>query len=41
MKKIKVAFLDRDGTIIKDYDEKQWSNVKILELLDGTIEALK
>lgn len=37
---MKVAFLDRDGTIIKDYPDREWANVKIPEFLDGSIEAL-
>ena len=41
MEKIKVAFLDRDGTISKEYDEKGWIKRTEPELLEGTIEALK
>lgn len=38
---MKVAFLDRDGTIIKDYPDSEWSKIKTPEFLVGTIEALK
>ena len=38
---MKVAFLDRDGTIIKDYPDKDWVNIKAPEFLDGSIKALK
>ena len=38
---MKVAFLDRDGTIIKDYPDREWANIKIPEFLEGSIEALK
>ena len=38
---MKVAFLDRDGTIIKDYQDKEWGNIKSPEFLDGAIEALQ
>ena len=30
---IKIAFLDRDGTINKDYPDKEWKN--------GSIEGIK
>ena len=36
-----VAFLDRYGTIIKDYPDKEQANVKLPEFLEGSIEALK
>lgn len=39
--KIKVAFLDRDGTIVKEYDDEGWINRTEPEILDGSIEALK
>lgn len=38
---MKIAFLDRDGTIIKDYPDKEWSNIKSPEFLEGSIETLK
>lgn len=37
----KIAFLDRDGTINKDYPDKEWKNIKKPELLIGTIEGLQ
>jgi len=38
---MKVAFLDRDGTIIKDYLDIEWKNVKEPEFLDGSIEGIR
>ncbi len=37
---MKVAFLDRDGTINKDYEDSKWSFIKEPEILDGSIEGL-
>ena len=39
--KIKVAFLDRDGTINKDYPDEKWSEISRPELLKDSIEGLK
>lgn len=36
----KVILLDRDGTIIKDYEDEVWSNISEIELLDGALEGL-
>ena len=38
---MKVAFLDRDGTINKDYPDEKWTKVKKFEILEGTIKGLK
>ena len=38
---MKVAFLDRDGTINKDYDDNDWKHINNPEILDGNIEGLK
>lgn len=38
---MKVAFVDRDGTIIKDYEDEKWKSVIEPEFLDGALEALK
>lgn len=38
---MKIAFVDRDGTIIKDYQDEEWGNVSEPEFLDGSLEALK
>ncbi len=38
---IKVAFLDRDGTINKDYPDEQWRYIKEPELLEGSIEGMQ
>jgi len=38
---LKVAFLDRDGTIIRDYPDNTWRLVREPELLDGVPEALR
>lgn len=37
---LKIAFLDRDGTLIHDYPDDHWQNVKEPDLLPGTIEGL-
>ena len=33
---MKVAFLDRDGTIIKDYQDEEWRNISEPEFLEGS-----
>lgn len=38
---MKVAFLDRDGTIIEDYEDEIWRDVTEPTFLDGSIDALK
>lgn len=38
---MKVAFLDRDGTIIEDYEDEKWREVENSVFLNGAIEALK
>ena len=38
---MKVAFLDRDGTIIADYPDAQWAHVQEPLFLDGAIDALR
>lgn len=38
---MKVAFLDRDGTIISDYQDEEWRNVSEPRFLSGSLEALK
>lgn len=38
---MKIAFLDRDGTIIKDYPDEEWKHIQEPEFIDGSIEALK
>ena len=38
---MKVAFLDRDGTIIKDYEDNEWVEKTHPEFLSGSIRALK
>ena len=38
---MKVSFLDRDGTIIKDYPDREWGKIKIPEFLEGSIDALQ
>lgn len=38
---MKVAFVDRDGTINKDYPDDDWRYIYEPEFLDGSLEALK
>lgn len=38
---MKVAFLDRDGTIIEDYEDELWRNKTEPIFIDGSIEALE
>ena len=38
---LKIAFLDRDGTIINDYPDEKWREIKEPEFLKGSIEGLK
>ena len=38
---LKIAFLDRDGTLIKDYPDEKWREIKGPEFLEGSIEGLK
>ncbi len=37
----KIAFLDRDGTINKEYPDEMWKYIDTPELLDNTIQGLK
>ena len=37
---MRAAFLDRDGTITRDYPDQQWASVAQPELLHGTTQAL-
>lgn len=37
----KIAFLDRDGTINKDYPDPQWKDIKEPEFLNSAIEGMK
>lgn len=38
---MKIAFFDRDGTIIKDYLDEEWTTITHPEFLPGSIEALQ
>ena len=38
---MKVAFMDRDGTIVKDYPDNVWSSIEKPEFLDGSIDGLR
>lgn len=38
---MKVAFLDRDGTINKDYADEVWSQKTEPEFLEGSLDAMK
>lgn len=39
--KMKVAFLDRDGTINRDYLDSEWRIITVPEILDGSIQGMK
>ena len=39
--KNRAIFLDRDGTIVSDYPDQDWSRVKELEYLDNALEGMK
>jgi len=38
---IQAVFLDRDGTLVKDYPDSDWSNVLHLDIFPDTISSLK
>lgn len=38
---MKIAFLDRDGTISKEYPDEEWKDVSEPILLEGSLEGLK
>lgn len=38
---MKVAFLDRDGTLCRDYPDDQWPAIKEPELLPGVLSGLQ
>jgi len=38
---MKIAFLDRDGTINRDYPDAEWAAITEPELLDGAIGGMK
>ena len=38
---MKVAFIDRDGTIINDYEDEKWRHITHPEFIDGPLQALK
>lgn len=38
---MKTAFLDRDGTIIKDYPDIVWKNIIFTKFLDSSILICK
>lgn len=37
---MKVAFLDRDGTIVRDYPDEDWRFVREPEFLPGAMDAM-
>ena len=41
MTKLKVAFFDRDGTIIEDYPDHEWTYIENPVFLPDSIETLK
>ncbi|QGH36695.1 HAD-IIIA family hydrolase [Gracilibacillus salitolerans] len=38
---MKVAFFDRDGTIIEDYPDHEWSSLEYPVFLEGAVNTLK
>ena len=38
---MKVAFFDRDGTIIEDYPDHKWTHIKDPVFISNSIEILK
>ncbi|SDY12486.1 D-glycero-D-manno-heptose 1,7-bisphosphate phosphatase [Evansella caseinilytica] len=38
---MKIAFLDRDGTIIKDYPDERWTAIHSPEFVKGAVNTLK
>ena len=38
---MKIAFLDRDGTIIEDYEDELWRSITEPIFINGAIDALK
>ncbi len=38
---MKIAFLDRDGTIVRDYPDDAWRDVCEPEFLDGSIHGIR
>ena len=38
---MKVAFLDRDGTICRDYPDAEWAHIETPELLPGAAGAIR
>ncbi len=38
---MKIAFLDRDGTIVRDYPDEAWKGRIIPDVLDGAIDGMK
>ncbi len=37
---MKIAFLDRDGTIVRDYDDDDWKGKIVPDVLEGAIEGM-
>ena len=38
---MKIAFFDRDGTIIEDYLDHEWTRIKRPIFIEGSINTLK
>lgn len=38
---MKIAFLDRDGTIIEDYEDRLWSSITEPVFINGAIDTLR
>ncbi|KDR95763.1 D-glycero-D-manno-heptose 1,7-bisphosphate phosphatase [Peptoclostridium litorale DSM 5388] len=37
---MKIAFMDRDGTIVKGYPDEKWKDIKEPEIIDGALETM-
>lgn len=38
---MKIAFLDRDGTVVRDYPDQDWAKIKSPEFLAGSINGMQ
>ncbi len=38
---MKIAFMDRDGTIVKGYPDEKWKDIKEPEIIEGALETMR